>query len=43
MTPEEIVRVDSVIKGQVTPIQNNTISNNNNKPSKGEENERTDD
>ena len=43
MTPEEIAKVDSVIKGQVSPIQINTISNNNNKPSKGEENERTDD
>lgn len=52
MTPEEIARVDSVIKAQASPIQINTgwpgennAGNNqlNNKPSKGENNERTDD
>ena len=40
MTPEELARVDSIIKSQVSPIQINT---NSNKPSKGESNERTDD
>ena len=52
MTPEEIAKVDSVIKAQVSPIQINTgqsegknPDNNqlNNNPSKGESNERTDD
>ena len=53
MTPEEIAKVDSVIKAQASPIQINTgqpgeknpDNNNqpNNKPSKGESNERTDD
>lgn len=53
MTPEEIAKVDSVIKAQASPIQINTgqpgeknPDNNdqlNNKPSKGENNERTDD
>ncbi len=52
MTPEEIAKVDSVIKAQASPIQINTgqpgeknTENNqfNNKPSKGENNERTDD
>lgn len=60
MTPEEIAKVDSVIKAQTSPIQINTgqsgggkpgeykdpkQDNNqlNNKPSKGESNERTDD
>ena len=52
MTPEEIAKVDSVIKAQSSPIQINTgqtggknPDNNqlNNKPSKGENNERTDD
>ena len=53
MTPEEIAKVDSVIKAQSSPIQintgqpgeKNTGNNNqlNNKPSKGENNERTDD
>ncbi len=53
MTPEEIAKVDSVIKAQSSPIQINTgqpgekspDNNNqlNNKPSKGENNERTDD
>lgn len=42
MTPEEIARVDSVIKAQVSPIQINTNSHNNH-PSKGDSNERTDD
>ena len=49
MTPEEIAKVDSVIKGQSPQIQINTGQagnnndnnpNNNNKPSKGESNER---
>ena len=48
MTPEEIAKVDSVIKSQASPIQINTGSNanennkpnNNNKPSTGEEDER---
>ena len=52
MTPDEIAKVDNVIKAQTSPIQINTgqpgdknIDNNqpNNKPSKGESNERTDD
>lgn len=43
MSPEEIAKVDSVIKAQASPIQISTNSNNNNKPSKGESNERTDD
>lgn len=57
MTPEEIAKIDSVIKAQTSPIQINTgqpgnsgkpeEDNNenqfNNKPSKGESNERTDD
>lgn len=52
MTPEEIAKVDSVIKAQASPIQINTgqpsdknpdNNNPNNKPSKGENNERTDD
>jgi len=53
MTPEEIAKVDSVIKAQASPIQINTgqpgeknpDNNNqpNNNPSKGESNERTDD
>lgn len=54
MTPEEIARIDSVIKAQSAPIQANmgngkpgNQSNdnqfNNNKPSKGERNEGTDD
>jgi len=51
MTPEEIAKVDSVIKGQSPQIQINTGQagdnndnnpNNNNKPSKGESNERDD-
>lgn len=52
MTPEEISKVDSVIKSQTSPIQINTGQSGsrkpntnqlNNNPSKGEENERTDD
>lgn len=56
MTPEEIARIDSVIKAQASPIQINTGQANggkfgednentkpNNKPSKGESDERTDD
>lgn len=52
MTPEEIAKVDSIIKAQTSPIQINTghagekdPDNNQpfNKPSKGESNERTDD
>lgn len=52
MTPDEIAKVDSVIKAQTSPIQINTgqtgeknTDNNQpkNKPSKGESNERTDD
>ena len=57
MSPEEIAKIDSVIKAQTSPIQINTgqpgnsgkpeEDNNenqfNNKPSKGESNERTDD
>lgn len=47
MTPEEMAIVDSVIKPQVSPIQistgNNDNNQHNNKPSKGESNERTDD
>lgn len=41
MTPEEIAKVDSVIKAQTSPIQINTNSNNN-QSSKGESNERAD-
>lgn len=50
MTPEELAFVDSVIKAQASPIQITTGSDQNqqtnqpnNKPSKGERNERTDD
>lgn len=55
MTPEEIASVDRVIKAQTSPIQINTgqagnagkpndkPQDNNNKPSKGESDERTDD
>lgn len=54
MTPEEIARIDSVIKAQSAPIQvnmgtgkpgnqSNDNQFNNNKPSKGERNEGTDD
>ena len=51
MTPEEIAKVDGVIKAQVSPIQINTGQSEgknpdnklNNNPSKGESNERTDD
>lgn len=50
MTPEEIARVDSIVKAQSSPIQINTgltgnnISERNNivEPSKGERNERSD-
>lgn len=43
MTPDELTTVERIIKAQASPIQINTNSNNNNKPSKGESNERTDD